>query len=223
MKFISKKSIIGIAAGIAILAGTMSPVIAQAGPMMGMDRDGQPPMAMGQPNIDHDKMAQRLSATCGVDQKQAMGLLNEGVSFRELSVGAFVAKASSRSLQDVMNIKMNYTTWQDEITFLGVTKETIKATHDDMVATLFAANLDLSKDAALNLLQKGYHARDIAVANELAHDTDKSITDVLAMKMINNTWQDVATTLGVADPMFKEDMKNVHAVMLPHSEFYQER
>jgi hypothetical protein len=223
MTFISKKSMIGLATGIAILAGTMSPFIVEAAPQVGFDDGGQPTVSVGQPRIDRDKLAQKLSDTCGVDKQEVIGYLNIGVSFKELSMGSFVAKASGKSLKEVMDIKMKNSNWRDVIQFLGITKEQMKATHNDLVSTLFNDKLNIPKQTSLSLLEKGYQARDIAMANELANDTDKPINDVLAMRQLTNTWKDVADSLGVSDEMFKEDMENIHSVLLPHGGFYEEK
>jgi len=222
MNFISKQNIIGLATGIAILAGTMSPLIAEAVPQPGPGASEQPLMIIGQQKLDRDKIAQKLSDMCGVDKKDVLGYINEGVQFKDLSMAAFVAKASEKSLTDVMNVKRNYSDWRDAIKALGVTEKKMKASHNDIVSTLFENNLDIPKQTSLPLLEKGYQPRDIAVANELSINTEKPINDVLAMKQISNNWRDIATSLGVSDDTFKQDMDNIHEVLFPHGEFFDD-
>jgi hypothetical protein len=204
MNSLTRKNIIGVTAGALILAGTLSPFIVQAA----AESDGswQPP-AMHQRHFDLDKVAQRIADTSGVNKEDVLKYLHEGVNVRDIFKASFLAKASSKSLKEVMEVKTYDNTWQDVAQSLGVTKEQMKATHNDIAATRLESKLHISRQTSLDLMQQGYRARDIAVANALANNTGKPIIDVLAMKKINNDWRDVASSLGVDDNTFKQDMK----------------
>lgn len=208
MKILTKKSIIGLTTGVVILAGTMSPFAVQAAAEN--DCSGQSP-AMQQRHFDPDKMAQRIADTYGVNKSEVLKYHHEGVNLRDVFKASFLAKASGKSLTEVMSVKTYNNTWKDVAQTLGVTKEQMKATRNDIAATRLESKLHISKETSLNLMQQGYHARDIAVANALANNTGKPISDVLAIKQINNTWHDVANTLGVDDNTFKQDMKDLRA------------
>jgi hypothetical protein len=206
MNKLTKKRIIGLTAGVVILAGAVSPFTVQAA--ANNDFDGQPP-AMHQRHFDPDKIAQRIADTYGVNKEDVLKYHHEGVNFRDVFKASFLAKASGKSLKEVMEVKTYDNTWKDVAQSLGITKEQIKATHNDIAATQLESKLHISKETSLDLMQQGYRARDIAVANALSKNTAKPIIDVLAMKKINNTWQDVASALGVDDNTFKQDKKDL--------------
>lgn len=210
MNSLTKKSIVGLTAGVIILAGAASPFTVQAA--AANDCAGQLP-AMHQHHFDPDKIAQRIADTYGVNKEDVLKYHNEGVNFKDVFKASFLAKASGKSLKEVMKVKTFDNTWKDVAQSLSVTKEQIKATHNDIVATKLEAKLHISKQISLDLLQQGYRARDISVANELSKNTGKPIIDVLGMKKINNTWQDVASVLGVDDNTFTRDKKDLRAAL----------
>jgi hypothetical protein len=204
MNILTKKNIIGLTAGVIILAGAVSPLAVQAA----AENDGscQTP-SMHQRHFDPDKIAQRIADTYGVNKDDVLKYHNEGVNFRDVFKASFFAKASGKSLKEVMEVKTLDNTWKDVAQSLGVTKEQMKATRDDIAATKLETKLHISKKTSLDLMQQGYRPRDIAVANAFSNNTGKPISDVLDMKKINNTWHDVASALGVDDNTFKQDMK----------------
>ena len=55
----------------------------------------------------------------------------------------------------------------------------------------------IDKTKAKELIDKGYHHRDITMAAYLAEKSGKTINAVLQMKKINNRWHDVAKFLNV--------------------------
>ncbi|HWR55632.1 MAG TPA: hypothetical protein VN462_03915 [Negativicutes bacterium] len=131
------------------------------------------------------------------------------------SRAALLAEASGKSLRDVMVLKKPDISWKDVAVSLGITKEQIKAVYQDIAAIKLRNKLSIPNETALALLRQGYHPRHIAVANILSKKTGKSINDILAMKRINNAWQDVADALGVDDKTFMQDLKELKAVV-PH-------
>ena len=48
------------------------------------------------------------------------------------------------------------------------------------------------------------------MAAELAKNSSKSINDVIGMKKINNTWKDVASSLGVSESTIRQDLAPAH-------------
>lgn len=206
MNVLTKKSILGLTAGIVMLAGSMSPLAAQAAAEN--DSACQPP-AMHQRHFDPDQIAQRIADTYGVNKDDVLKYCNDGVKFKDISKASLLAKAGNKSIKEVMEVKTYDNTWKDVAQSLGITKEQMKAAHNDIAATRLETKLQISKQTSLDLLQQGYRAHDIAVANALSNNAGKSINDVLAMKKINNTWHDVATDLGVDDNTFQQDVKTL--------------
>ena len=54
------------------------------------------------------------------------------------------------------------------------------------------------------LLREGYHPRDVRAAGILGKAANKSARDILAMKKINNGWDDVAKELGLDAKVLRE-------------------
>lgn len=206
MNTLTKKRIMGLVAGGVLLASTISPFVAQAAEQCDYNRP-----VRGHHQMDPDKIAQNIADTFGVSKDNVLNYEKEGVHFKDLYKASFLAKASGRSLKEVMQTKTLDNTWRDVAKVLGVTREKMRATRQDVEATKFETKLHIPKQTSLGLMQEGYRGHDIAVANELSQNTGKNINDVLSMKKINNTWYDVAQSLGVSDDTFKQDMKNLKA------------
>ncbi|MDF2565560.1 MAG: hypothetical protein K0Q53_1955 [Massilibacillus sp.] len=241
MSFLSKRNLIVLSAGAVLFTGILNPFIASASPEDGTNpavRIGQPQtdsdkMQQADPDkkqqtdsdkkqqadsdkmqqIDPDKIAQNLSDMCGVDKKEIIAYMNKEVPLKDISTGAFVAKASGQSFKKVMDLKKETPDWQDVTKALGVTEEKVKETHNDVVSKMFEAKLNIPKETSLALLQKGCQSYDIAIANAFANDTKKSITDVLDMKKDNNRWEDVAASLGISEEAFRKDMDSLKSVI----------
>jgi hypothetical protein len=218
MSILSKKGIIGLATGVVLFAGTMSPFVAQASSVHEGEDGGRPPM-MDQHRISPDKVAQNLSDTFGIAKDDILDYVNEGVGERDLSTGCFLAKASDKSLKAVMNIKMKKASWHDVGQSLGITKEQMESTGNEIAANRLESKLKIAKKTGLGLLQDGYQPNDIALANELAANSKKSINDVLAMKKMNNTWEDVADSLNIDESTFRNDIKIIRDAFFNAGEF----
>lgn len=211
MKILSRNAIAAIVAGTFIMAAAASPFIVQAAEIE------QPPVGQHQTDhknlknhkVDPTQVAQRLSDIFGIDKEVILKYNTNGMSFKDIRRAAFLANASGQSLEDVISHKTPDNNWKDVATTLGITKEQMRATRQNMVANDLNKKIGLDKQTTLDLLQTGYHGRDIGMASELAKNTNKPIAEVLSMRKINNTWFDVATTLGVDKDTFKKDAQEL--------------
>jgi len=212
MQFLTKKNLAITVVGILLLVGTLGVYIAQASPNDDHSAFGQGPG----PSFDQhhhgdpDKMAQKIADTFGVDKQIVLNYHNQGINFKDLSKAALLAKASGKPLKDVMAAKTYDNTWKDVAGSLGVTKEKIAAVRQDIAAVKLEKQLGIAKQTSLQLLHQGYRSHDIAIASQLAKNTGKPISDILGMRKINNTWEDVAQNIGVNDTTFRQDMGNLH-------------
>lgn len=209
MSLFTKKNIIVAAAGALILAGACGLYAVKAHPGHSYDRT-----AIHQKCISPDQQAQKMAETFGIDKREILNYFEQGTCFRDLSRAAFLAKASNQSLQQVIALKTPDNTWKNVAESLGITPEKAKAARQDMMAGRLE-KLHIAKQNSLDLMQQGYRPHDIAMAQELAENTGKTASDILDMRKINNTWRDVAQTLGVSEEIFKQDMQNIREVF-PH-------
>ncbi len=207
MKIISRKSIAAMVAGTFIIAGAASPFLVQAA------ETEKTPSAYHQKQerkqMSPEAAAKKLSNTFGIEESAILNYNNNGMSFRDIGKAAFLAKAGDKSIDSVISQKTADNNWKDVAESLGITKEQIKAAHQDMAANQLNKRTGLDKKTALNLLKDGYHPHDIGMASQLANATKKPIKDVLSLKKINNTWSDVAKKLGIDAETFKKDFKGM--------------
>lgn len=207
MRLVGKKTVAAFVLGAFLITGAAVPFIAQAAQP---DKDRP---ALEQRKIDPDKAAQRLSETYGLSKDTILARMNDGAGIRDINRAAFLAKASGKTFDEVLALKKSDNTWKDVASTLGVTKEQTKATFNALAADRLNANLGFDRNTVLGLMNEGYKVRDIAVAGLLAENTDKTPASVLELKKINNTWRDVAHTLGVSDETFKQDMQKLRQAL----------
>ena len=213
MNWFDKKSIMGLTLGAFVLAGALSPLAIQAASQSAYKQ----PAAEQQHKIDPAKVAQDMADTFGVNKDDVLKY-EKGTPMHDLYKAAFLAKASGKSLKQVMETKKPDNTWKDVAQTLAVTQEKMKATRQDIASTRMENKLGIAKQTSIDLMEQGYHPRDIAVADKLSKNTGKPISDILSMRKINNTWHDVAQSLGVDDNTFKQDMTDIRAAF-PHRHF----
>lgn len=208
MKISVKNTIIAMVAGTFIIAAATNPFIAQAAetqqPLVGQHQKHEKVR-----QIKPEQIVQRLSTTFGIDQANILHYSATGMSFKDISRAAFLANASGKSLDEVISHKTPENKWRDVATTMGITKEQMQATRQSMVANHLNTKIGLDKQVTLDLLHQGYKAQDIGIASELAKNSNKSITEVLSLKKINNRWSDVANTLGIDKETLTKDMKEL--------------
>lgn len=210
MNVLTKKRIIGLIAGGVLFASLISPFAAQAAEQCGDNSAGR-----GQHQMDPDKISQQIEDTFGISKENVLSYEKQGVAVKDLYKAAFLAKASGKSFQEVMQAKTWDNTWKEVVKVLSVTKGQIRATQQDLEAAQLENELHISTQTSLHLMQEGYRSHDIAVANELSPNTGKTIQDILYMKQTNTSWYDVAQQLGISDDAFAQDMKTLKEAYQP--------
>ncbi len=206
MNLFNKKNLTALAIGGLLLSGIAAPLAVQAS-------ENHRPVNAGQRMGERSKMTQEFAAQFGISESELQAYREKGVEMRDLGHAAMLAKISGKPLADVMAAKTLNTSWKELSQTLGVTPQQMKAAFEDMIASRMESKLSINKQTSLELMKQGYHAKDISVAGLLAADTGKSINDVLSQKKINNSWHDVATTLGVNEDTFQQNMQTLrHAV-----------
>jgi len=209
MRLVSKKTVAAIVLGVFVLTGAAIPFIAQA------EQGGKERSAFGHRQFDPEKAAARMAEDYGISKEAILAHNQNGVSFRDLNRAAFLAKASGKSLDDVLALKKSDNTWRDVAQTLNISKDQMKATFRSLAADRLNAKLGLDRQETMNLLEQGYRPRDVAIAGVLAQESGKSSQDILAMKKINNAWRDVAQNLGMNDEAFKQSIQKLRPAFGP--------
>jgi len=209
MKILSRQKIAALVAGTFIMAAAATPFIVQASDIQQPPVGHQHQRDQKSVKMSPEQAAERLSVTFGIDKATILNYNANGISYKDIGKAAFLANASGKSIDDVISQKTSDNTWKDVATSLGITREQMKTARHNMVANSLTKKTGLDKQTALDLLNDGYHGRDIGMASQLAKNTSKPIIEVLSLKKINNTWSDVATTLGVDNETLKKDAQEL--------------
>jgi hypothetical protein len=196
MRLVRSKTVVAVALAALLLVAAAAPIFAH-------DGHARPH------KTDPAKVAARLADTYGIDQAAIKARLDSGTSLRDIGRAAFLAKASGKTFDEVLALKKSDNSWKDVANALGVTKDQAKATRRALAADRLSAKLGFDRGTVLGLLEQGYKTRDIAMAGLLAENTGKTPASILDMKKINNTWRDVAGSLGVSDDTLKQDMQKL--------------
>lgn len=201
----SKKTIASLVAGTFLLVGVALPFAVQAATSEKQDRP-----AMCQRKVDPEKAAARISQHFGISKESVLKYQNQGYTFRDLTKAAFLAKASGKPFESVVVLKTTDKTWKTIAQELGVTKEQMKSTHRELAADRINAKTGMDKAEITGLMEQGYKGRDITMAGLLSKKTNRSASDIIQLKKINNRWLDVAETIGVDRDAFKAELKEMH-------------
>ena len=172
------------------------------GPMNGAG-PGHHPMG---PRMSDEDIAARAAEIFGVEKAEVAAYLAENPrAFREVFHGSMLARTSGRSFAEVIALYTEQEDWRAVENTLGVTKEMIHETMGELMADRIAdEKTNLTKEEAQALLREGYHPRDIRSAGILGRAANRSARDVLALKRINNRWDDVAQELGLDSDILRE-------------------
>ena len=94
------------------------------------------------PQMRINNEMQNISEYFGVDKQTLVTYYNNGWEMPELRRGAFLAYASHKSFDDVMNLREN-NSWGRVEYLIGLTPNDLKATQDDIISTQIANKLDM--------------------------------------------------------------------------------
>ena len=163
-------------------------------------------MGPGAWRMSDEDAAKRAAEMFGVDEAEVAAYLAENPrAFRDVFPCSMLARTSGRSFAEVMAIYDDQGDWRAVGESLGVTREMIHETMGDLMAGRLADDkTNLTKDDARELLREGYHPRDVRAAGILGKAANKNARDILALKKINNGWDDVAKELGLDAKVLRE-------------------
>ena len=202
-KFWAAMAIGGVLLGAGIFGGA-----AQAQPMgdQGGYGMGQRQMGQGPWRMSDEEVSAKAAEMFGVDKAEVSAYLAENPrAFRDVFPCAMLARTSGHSFAEVMALYGEQGDWRAVGDSLGVTREMIHETMGEIMAARLADDkTNLTKEEARSLLREGYNPRDVRAAGILGKAANKSAVDILAMKRINNGWDDVAKELGLDASVLRE-------------------
>ena len=203
----NKKLFAALAAG-GLLIGASFCGAAQAQPAGGHEGApmGHHRMGHGPWHMSDEDAAARAAEMFGVDKDEVSAYLAENPrAFREIFPCSMIARTSGHSFAEVMALYEEQGDWRSVGTSLGVTREMIHETMGELMAErLVDEKTNLTKEEARALLREGYNPRDVRAAGILGKAAGKNARDILALKKINNGWDDVAKELGLDASVLRE-------------------
>lgn len=203
----SKKRIGALVVGTVMTFGTAFPALTSAAAFDG-PHDG-PAFHQGMGHANKGVLAE-IEKELNISETDFTNYKAKGYSQKDVIHAALIAKASGKSLDSVISLKTADTTWHYVMGKVNVTKDQLKQVQQDLFIDSIVQRTGADKTAVTNLSKQGYQGRDIMMAAELAKLSSKPINDVIAMKKINNTWQDVASSLGVDKASLHQALGSMH-------------
>ena len=202
----NRKWYAALAAGGLLMGASLFSGAAGAAPADGYDQTPAGQHQMGPWRMSDEDAAAKAAEMFGVDKAEVAAYLAENPrAFREIFPCSMLARTSGHSFAEVMALHDEMGDWRAVGDSLGVTREMIHETMGDLIAGRLAdEKTNLTKDEARTLLREGYNPRDIRAAGILGKAGGKDARDVLALKKINNGWDDVAKTLGLDASVLRE-------------------
>lgn len=209
MKKTTKKLAVAVLAGAVFATGSIDFFAVQAAPVEASGRMAAAagPCRPGRGPLNAEQAAKHLAAAFGLDETEIQTALQEQqIDMRDAGRAAMLAKASGKSFADVLAMKTKENSWPEVASALGVTRENVRTVMEQMMADRLESRAGIDKTVTARLLKEGYHPRDIEAAGLIARLSSQDIQKVLDQKKINNTWQDVARSLGLKEDALKTAM-----------------
>ena len=133
---------------------------------------------------------QNISEYFGVDKQTSVTYYNNGWEMPELRRGAFLAYASHKSFDNVMNLREN-NSWG----------------RDDIISTQIANKLDINKSIVTFLVKQNYEVDEVIHGILYSMYVDKSPADIIEMhNPPTSNWEVVADDLGIT----QEELEEIH-------------
>lgn len=202
-KVVAKKLVILAVTGAFVLTGFGATQIPQS-VALAATRDFHQQDRYYDQDFSPERMAENMQEIFGIEKQVILDYNAKGWRFRDLHEAAFISYASQKSFSDVLNAKTVINSWRDVSENFGLTRQQRRSAESMMMSNQMATYWDISASTIKELLDAGYHPRDIGMAATLSKKADKSIDTVLEMKKINNAWYDVAASLGLSDADYNQ-------------------
>ena len=167
----------------------------------------------GTPKLMTDEMAQQFATTFNVDKKVLLDYQTKGYTMRDFHQAALIASAGNKSFTDVMNAKTATNSWKDVMDSFSITNEQLQQAAQGFMSKQISTMLQIDESTVSGLLKDGYQPTDIVMASVLSKQASKTIPDVLNLKKINNTWKDVAASIGIDETAFNQCMTDLKSKM----------
>lgn len=164
-------------------------------------KNGERPMRRPRPT--KEQIIEMTSQRTGVPKAELEALVASGTQPMDLGMICGYAKANNKPLAEIAEMRKTMTVGRIDYA-LGITPG-IKAQRslDNQAKELVNDNV-VNQATAVKLLQKGYTAGDIKIAQALAVRSNKKLEAVLKLKVAATKWKDVAQKLGVNEADYKE-------------------
>ena len=107
-----------------------------------------------------------------------------------------MAKAANLSFDQFASMKGEKDTWNDVFKKIGISESTIREYRKSAAADMLKRKYGIEPELARSLIEQRYNLGDLAKAGQLALQAKMDVREVLAMKKVNNSWEDVKMLLG---------------------------
>lgn len=137
-----------------------------------------------------------VSKGYGVSFSSLLNYCNQGGRLEDACRIAYMAKAANLSFDQVASMKGEKDTWNDVFKKIGISESTIREYRKSAAADMLKRKYGIEPELARSLIEQRYNLGDLAKAGQLALQAKMDVREVLAMKKVNNSWEDVKLLLG---------------------------
>ena len=144
---------------------------------------------------DKYELAAEISKRYGVRFSSLLNFCNQGGRLEDACRIAHMAMLSNQSFDSIASLKNKDNTWMDVFKKIGISDTTIREYRKHAAADMLKLKYGVERELACTLIEERYKLGDIARAGQLAKLAQKDVREVLQLKKINISWEEVERLL----------------------------
>lgn len=147
---------------------------------------------------DRNEIVALISKQYGIRFSSLLEFCDAGGRLDEACHIAHIAMLSNKSFDSIVSLKHGDNSWSDVFQRAGISEEVIRTYRKNIAADMLKLRYGIDHETSLALIDECYRLGDISRAAQLAVLAKMDVREVLGMKRINNSWDDVAKLLDVS-------------------------
>ena len=147
---------------------------------------------------DRNEIMALMSKRYGIRFTSLMKFCAAGGRLDEACHIAHIAMLSNKSFDSIVSLKHGDNSWTEVFHKAGISEDVIRTYRKNIAADMLKLRYGIDHEISFALIDECYRLGDISRAAQLAVLAKMDVREVLGMKQINNSWDDVAKLLDVS-------------------------
>lgn len=147
---------------------------------------------------DRNEIVALISKQYGIRFSSLLKFCDAGGRLDEACHIAHIAMLSNKSFDSIVSLKHGDNSWSEVFHKAGISEDVIRAYRKNIAADMLKLRYGIDHEISFVLIDECYRLGDISRAAQLAVLAKMDVREVLGMKRINNSWDDVAKLLEVS-------------------------